>query len=158
MKPADLIATSKRLVGVSGRNKPRQSDLKRAVSSAYYALFHALCWTCADSFVGGTGADRSNPAWRQVYRAVDHGFARSQFKNSKVMVRFPQAIQDFGNLFVDLQAERHSADYDPHHRSNRSDVLAFIATAESALGALKATALRDRRALAAWVMLKDRAG
>ena len=113
MKPADLVATSRRLVGASGRQKPRQSDLKRAASTAYYALFHALCWTCADSFVGGTGADRSNPAWRQAYRAVEHGYAKGQFSTARIMGRFPQAIQDFGNLFVDLQATfSRSADKD----------------------------------------------
>lgn len=158
MKPADLVATSRRLVGASGRQKPRQSDLKRAASTAYYALFHALCWTCADSFVGGTGADRSNPAWRQAYRAVEHGYAKGQFSNARIMGRFPQAIQDFGNLFVDLQAERHKADYDPHYRCKRSDVAASIAGAESAIRALSAARIRDRRALAAWVLLKDRPG
>ncbi|MCY4185677.1 MAG: hypothetical protein OXC82_09925 [Rhodobacteraceae bacterium] len=37
MQPLDLISTARRLVG-----KPRQADLKRALSTAYYALFHAL--------------------------------------------------------------------------------------------------------------------
>jgi uncharacterized protein (UPF0332 family) len=156
VKSLDLVATAKRLIGVSGKKRPRQSDLKRAVSTAYYALFHALCRNCADSFVGGAGADRSTPAWRQAYRAVDHGAAKNQFKNAHVMSRFPQAIEDFGNLFVDLQTERHKADYDPNHRCNRSDVNSSIAAAETVIKGLAATTIKDRRALAAWVLLKDR--
>ena len=37
----DLLATARRLAKASPR-KPRQADLRRSISTAYYALFHAL--------------------------------------------------------------------------------------------------------------------
>jgi len=33
---------------------PRQADLRRAISSAYYAVFHAIMAEAADDFVGST--------------------------------------------------------------------------------------------------------
>ena len=72
------------------------------------------------------------------------------------MKTFPKEIEDFGNTFVAAQAKRHAADYDPFYRVVRSEVLADIKTAESAIEKLKATTMKDRRALAAWVTLANR--
>ena len=43
----ELIPTARRLANVNVR-RPRQADLKSAVSTAYYALFHTLAKECAD--------------------------------------------------------------------------------------------------------------
>jgi hypothetical protein len=39
--PADLLAQARRLVSLDPR-RPRQASLRRAISTAYYALFHLL--------------------------------------------------------------------------------------------------------------------
>ena len=44
--------------------------MRRAVSTTYYALFHCMAAAGADLLVGGPGANRSRPAWRQAYRAL----------------------------------------------------------------------------------------
>ena len=46
-----MIVTARRLA-VANRTKPRQSDLKRSISTAYYALFHAIAKDAADLLVG----------------------------------------------------------------------------------------------------------
>ena len=85
---------------VAGRGADRDKPIcARAVSASYYALFHTLARCVADELVGRTLAHRSQPAWRQVYRSLEHGFARSQC-NRPELTRFPQAIQEFGQLFV----------------------------------------------------------
>lgn len=43
----ELIITARRLANVNIR-RPRQADLRKAVSTAYYALFHVLAQDCAD--------------------------------------------------------------------------------------------------------------
>lgn len=86
---------------------PRQSDLKRAESTAYYAMFHAFCQNCADSFVGKSRAAENQNAWRQAYRAVNHGYAKFQCKNKSVIGGFPAEIQDFANQFAESQEKRH---------------------------------------------------
>jgi uncharacterized protein (UPF0332 family) len=156
MKPTDLVATARRTLGQSGKRRPRQSDLKRAISAAYYAVFHQLCWTTADTFIGGQNAQRSTPAWRQAYRSLDHGFAKSQCRNTIIIGQFPQAVQDLANAFVDLQVARHAADYDPLHRLVRSEVKSEIDRAEQVIKDFRKVPIKDRRAFAAWVTLKNR--
>lgn len=156
MKPLDLTATAKRLANSAGVKRPRQSDLKRAVSTAYYAMFHALCRNCADCLIGTASADRSTPAWRQAYRAIDHGHAKGQCNNKKKLEKFPKDIEDFANLFYELQIERHTADYDPSSSFSKSDVLSLIEATEASIKAFNKVPIKHRRAFAAWTAMKSR--
>ena len=130
--------------------------MRTAVSSTYYALFHALCQNCANVIIGTRGADRSRRAWRQAYRSPKHQLAKRRFSDQKVMKAFPKEIEDFGNTFVNVQIKRHAADYDPWFRTARSEVSTDIATAEAAVRKLQSSPMKDRRALAAWVTLENR--
>ncbi len=80
MDPGDLIGIARHLAaGEAGskQGRPRQADLlRRAVSTACSALFHALAGCGADLLVGATPAYRSNSAWRQVYRAWTIGLPK----------------------------------------------------------------------------------
>lgn len=134
--------------------KPRQADLKRAVSSTYYALFHRLCLLNADSLIG-TGTARSDKAWIQVYRAIDHGQAKKRCRSAQDK-NFPDAIKNFAAAFVSLQELRHRADYDPLHSFTKSEVLNFVDTARSAVSDIEKVNLRDRRAFAVWILLGQR--
>lgn len=154
MKPRDLLDTAILLVN-SRKNKPRQSDLKRAISTIYYALFHELARSCANCVIGTAKKGRANRAWRQVYRSLDHGFAKSQCQNGKV-TSFPQGIQDFANTFIAMQVKRHSVDYDPFAKVYKSEVLIDFASAESAIASFSASTTKDKKAFVAWVLLKDR--
>jgi hypothetical protein len=127
--------------------------MRRAVSTAYYAVFHALAKTAADCIAGTDRAARSQGAWRQVYRSLNHGPARTACERREVTQLFPAAIQDFANAFRVLQLARHSADYDPMIRLSKSEVLQHIQNAETAIARLGATPIRDRRAFSIWVLL-----
>lgn len=72
------------------------------------------------------------------------------------MKKFPKDIEDFGNLFHELQSERHLADYDPGSRFTRTDVLYSIDAAELAIRAFYKTNRRDRRAFAVWTAMPVR--
>ena len=52
--------------------------LRKAVSVAYYAMFHALAQNNADRLVGETDADRETDAWHRTYRALEHRAAYRQ--------------------------------------------------------------------------------
>ncbi|MCA8906400.1 MAG: hypothetical protein KDA49_18190 [Rhodospirillaceae bacterium] len=155
LQPTDLIQAAKDLAE-AGKGKPRQAHLRRAVSTAYYAIFHCLAQACADMMIGGSGADRSQPAWRQVYRALEHGAAKSACQNSRVVKKFPKDIDDFASVFVELQGKRHLADYDPNVRYYKSSVKADISAAEDAIKQFTAVARKDRRAFAAHVLFRQR--
>lgn len=121
-------------------------------------MFHALCWNCADCLIGGKSANRSDPAWRQAYRTIDHNFAKNQCSNGKVLAKFPKEIEDFAAQFKILQEKRHEADYDPASRFTRLDVETFIDAAELAIKQFTKTRIKDRRAFAAWTAMKARTG
>lgn len=156
MKPLDLIESANILM-LSCKGKPSQVSLRRATSAAYYALFHCLAKSCADLLVGGSSSDRSKHAWRQTYRALEHGFAKSACKDG-IMAKFPKAIEDFANVFVVMQEKRHAADYDPGVRLTKSEVAADIAAAREAIIRFLAEPIKDRRAFAAHVLFKKRPG
>lgn len=136
--------------------KPKQADLKRALSSIYYAMFHTLARCCADLMIGGQNADRSKHAWRQVYRALEHNFAKSQCMNRAIISKFPKEIEDFANAFVSSQIKRHQADYDPHFRTTKTEVLIEHSTVTSAINRFNLASTKDRRAFAAFILLKTR--
>ncbi len=158
MNSHDLIRIAKQLASgaVGGnRGRPRQAELRRAVSTAYYALFHTLARCGADLLGGATRATRSQPAWRQIYRALEHGHAKNQC-DRPMMSRFPAEIRKFGESFAVMQRQRHAADYDPEANFSRSDVLQLIDETERAITQFENAATRDRRAFAIYVLFKFR--
>lgn len=155
MKPRDYIDLSKRMLTVSN-GKPSQVVLRRATSTAYYALFHTLAACGANLLIGGTKSTRSNEAWRQVYRALEHGFAKNTCRNGEIISKFPKGIEDFANMFVAMQEKRHKADYDPTVSFSKSAVRQDINAAEEAMHAFEVEHRRDRCAFAAYVLFKNR--
>ncbi len=154
MLPRDLLDTARHLV-VSGKGKPKQAHLRRAVSTTYYALFHVLAKTCADLVIGTSKQKRSKPAWNQVYRALQHGFAKDACKHANLLSKFPNTIQDFANMFVAMQDKRHKADYDPDEKVFKSAVEADIRAVESVIDGFEKAPQKDRRAFVALVLLKQ---
>lgn len=153
MLPGDLLSTAKKLVD-SGKKKPKQADLRRAVSTTYYALFHTLARCCADLLVGSSKSKRSNEAWHQVYRALEHGLAKSACNKKGIMEKFPAAIQDFAIRFIEMQEKRHKADYDPTEKFFKSEVEVDIKFTESVIKKFNAVHIKDRRAFAVFALLK----
>jgi uncharacterized protein (UPF0332 family) len=148
-----VIVTARKLAN-SGPKKPRQADLKRAISTAYYALFHAVAKDAADMLVG-IGSNRPDRAWSQVFRALQHGDAKSACEAVRNL-DFPDTIKSCADAFVALQQKRHDADYDPDHRVSRADALDAIQLAEDAIRDLKASPRKDRRAFAVQLLMKKR--
>ena len=156
MTPSNLVVAARDMASTH-RGRPRQASLCRAVSTAYYAMFHCLAACCANTIVGGTGAGRSYPAWLQAYRALEHGTARSRFRNRSYIVKFPPEIRSFADKFLEMQEKRHKADYDPTVTFPKLDVLSDIAAVENAIGEFSQASIKDRRALAVFVLLDFRA-
>ena len=158
MNPYDLIRLARQLasgaVG-SGVGRPRQVELRRAMSTAYYAMFHALALCCANMVVGSTPGSRDEEAWRQTYRAPEHGRAKSQCQN-RAILRFPAEICNFGEKFVEMQQYRHSADYASEASFVREEVLQMIDEAEQAISEFDDVPSIDRRAFAVYVLFRSR--
>ena len=150
MNSRDLIQTARRLTE-SGALQPTQADLRRAVSTAYYAQFHCLASTAADLLAGGS----RSPEWHQVYRAIEHGKARSACQQD-AMRAFPMEIRGFADTFIDLQKARQQADYALEGEYSKRDVLAMIDMAVGAIDQFEQADVRHRRSFAVHVLFKRR--
>ena len=140
----------------TGGGRPSQSSLRRALSTAYYAMFHALAQNGADMLVGAGPDLRASPSWQNVYRSLEHARARQIFLNSTVMAHFPPAIQEFGDTFVEMQGNRHDADYNPHKRFTKSSVVSAVDNANQRIAGFKDAGREDLRALALCIFFKPR--
>lgn len=134
--------------------RPREAFMRRAVSTAYYAMFHALAQLCADELIGGKHA--RTVAWNRVYRALDHKLAKAMLQ-SKEATNLSPAIAAFGRAFAVLQERRHQADYDPMpFRYYFNETAALIELAHSAIRDLDGLGSDERRTLAVFILFKQR--
>jgi hypothetical protein len=130
-----------RLLATHDKRQPRQASLRRAVSTAYYAVFQAICATCADALV-----DRRSPweFYTPVFRAPDH-YRTAQALLQDVPV-IGAELHRLGFAFRELMAAREWADYNPEPRPNyqegsppftREEALTLIEAADEALAILE---------------------
>jgi hypothetical protein len=123
--------------------KPKQANLRRAVSAAYYALFHLL----VDEGAAAVGSTLNVAGRAKIRRAFAHAEMKavcSQYAKGTAAASFNQQIAPLlsfpietdlmivANAFVELQEARHLADYDLSIKFSRVDALAFINSATAA--------------------------
>lgn len=131
------------------KKRPKQASLRRAISAAYYALFHLLLEEAARCLV-------SDASLRcLVRRAFSHGdmakaaksFASGGNLPAHVIAAFagsvPPEVRQVAKAFVDLQQARHDADYNLLKTFTRQEALDHVTTAQ--------------RAFTAWNTIKGRA-
>lgn len=115
----------------SETGEPKQASLRRAVSTAYYALFHLL----VEEAVSNWRIARQRSA---LARTLDHGRLRAvcndQIKIFQSAGRPASgiALKDVSKTFVELQSERHTADYDNSVIWTRDDALTVVEDANKA--------------------------
>ncbi len=126
--------------------------LKRAVSTAYYAMFDALCASNANALVGTSASGPDAELWVQTYRALDHGQAKNRLLAYRQQSSAPE-IRNFANLFGDLQTYRLNADYNPRSVFTRSRVAILIDRAEAVTQAFDNLPARPRRMLATYLLV-----
>ena len=89
---------------------PHDTHLRRATSSAYYAMFHCLAESCASLIAGAYPDDVSESAWTQAYRALDHSMVpnKTRNRNSQIFDSFSPAIKSFADTLVEMKAATHN--------------------------------------------------
>jgi uncharacterized protein (UPF0332 family) len=151
----ELLEQAERLSASTTSGRPTQADLKRAISAAYYAVFHFILASLADEIVGST--KRNQARYALVYRSIDHRGLRDLCEKI-VKPRFPEKylaylpkgglgpnIIDFAGAALELQEKRHSADYDPSFGVTTLDASTAIALARRAIERFgKASAVRKK--------------
>jgi hypothetical protein len=130
--------------------RPKQATLRRALSTAYYGLFHFLIEESTSLLLGG---GQRNAAFRQLaarafvrerMKSVCTEFVKTKPQNVHAVLRSlwiqlaiannPQA-QLIAQTFIDLQEDRHAADYDLSVSFSRQDALNAVTRADRAVNA-----------------------
>ena len=136
--PDQLLEQAKHLASREKR-RPRQASLRRAVSTAYYALFHLLI-------------HEATLNWKRVdqrsllARFFEHGKMKSASEKQKgessaylkkhpapsPQVDCANHLKRVADTFFQAQQQRHTADYDNSKTWTRTDVMALIDLVDSA--------------------------
>jgi hypothetical protein len=117
-------------------------ELRRAVSAAYYALFHRL----SEASVGQLAPYASPPLANRVHRWFDHAEMKKICREfASVPLRSPlkellghaasNDMQIVAVNFIKLQEARHSADYDLDFRLSWAQARELVTLAVNAMGA-----------------------
>lgn len=133
---AEFLATRDKL-------RPREASLRRAISTAYYALFNRLAELCADELVGWT---KPWDVFSPIYRSLEHGYALKVLSERTAEKSHPlgRDVERLGAMFRELQAAREGADYsrepnpDPlevqsGRRFSREQTIELVANAREAV-------------------------
>jgi hypothetical protein len=148
----DLLDIAADLARREQAGRPRQASLRRAVSTAYYALFHALAHLCANQLVGWK---KPWEAFIPIYRTMDHGRAKDVFK--RISGQHGPHVAIIGRTFILLQERRHSADYDPSPFAfGRSETLDLIEQARQAMARISMLSDDERLLVATQLIARIR--
>ena len=137
----DLLQQA-RLLATHEPRRPKQSSLRRAISTSYYALFHLLVNEAVGLLVAGT--DRKSLR-NSLSRAFAHGhmkevaqqFAGPNGPSPKVLpalngLGLTPELKSVASAFVDLQQARHEADHDVSREFTRKECLDLVSRVQVA--------------------------
>ena len=77
LDPTALIDSADHAVNNAPPIGPSREAIHRAISTAYYAVFHAISAVNADARHGVPTNRTTAQAWTNTYRQMRHGFATS---------------------------------------------------------------------------------
>ncbi len=156
LNPEHLLDQAEALLTQTRGGPHRQVDLRRAISAAYYGVFHTITTAIADRIVGR--GKRSTPRYTLVYRALDHRTLSNfclmasrpslppKYQGHGPAGGFGHEIQVFSRAVHDLQQQRHAADYDPGLYLEVSEASIWIDLARTAIRQWAAAAEEEREA------------
>jgi len=134
---ADDLLEDARHLAARGDAEKRKSCMRRAVSTAYYAIFHLI----VEDFVEHWEFEDQRA---RLARMFDHKKMRDAAftpKDEKNPTPIETALMDVKTAFRQLQADRHRADYDLAWNIVPTDVEDAITLAEDTFG--KWRSIRD---------------
>jgi hypothetical protein len=134
----DLLSQA-RILATLDATRPKQASLRRAISTAYYALFHLLVAACVQR-VTPSGVAELGP---RIARALVHWEMKDAClpisrnnPGSILLTLLPSALSPelrrVAKTFVELQEARHRADYDLSATYTRVDTVEYLNQTASA--------------------------
>lgn len=159
----DLVAAGRAtLVPQPPDTQPSQAAIRRAISTAYYAAFHALAGSNAEVLAsatrgptpGGTGGPLQEAVWMRAYRGLNHGYARAQLLQHRTLL--PTDTRLFADIFCKLQDERTQADYNPAATFTLELAQTWLDNVETAAADFLQAPPEERAAVAVLTLIRAR--
>jgi uncharacterized protein (UPF0332 family) len=155
----DLVDQARHLASKEPK-RPKQASLRRAISAAYYALFHHLTAEAGAFLVAGTAPERKllrltvsrafdHAEMKRISKAFNSGNPPQAWRRALAGSPLTADLRDVAEAFVELQEARHQADYDLSQTYNRQEVMELVRRCEEAFDAWS----RCRKTTAAEVYL-----
>lgn len=160
LAPDELLNYADRL---AGNASPTQTELRRALSAAYYAVFHFCLTAAADMVVGD--ALSSTPEYLLVYRSIDHVRLRGlcdQLRGTKpgdIPIKLSGGFGDisqFARVTYNLYELRIKADYDPGAMYSPSEVRLAVSGARQAVAWFVSSTPEQKRVFLTMLMFRAR--
>ena len=161
--PAGLLAVARSLLTAT---PPSEAHFRRAVSTAYCAVFHATLRSGAERLMG-PGTQRS-AGYGLLYRGCNHGRMKTVCEALDVPVlgrrlqeqlgrtAVSPAMRDVAQAFPILQEARHKADYDPSVVFVLSDAIDLVDLAAATIQAFDQVAPEEKADMLALMLVSPR--
>ena len=137
----ELIRASRLLAA----GQPSQEALRRAISTAYYAMFHALAASNANLIVGPLTPNNESD-WITTYRSLRHYRAENPLHGWPHLFSLP--IQNFAFVIGTTKRWREDADYNPAATFVEDEVITWLDRAEQAIINFNAASPQERAMVA----------
>ncbi len=167
INPDHLLEQARRLLETkNSRGLVRQAERCRAISAAYYAVFHYTLTALADELVGRR--NRTSSRYALVYRRLDHAGLEALCKEvRKVQMPAKYAtyvpangwgdnIKQFASLVIELKEKRNAADYDPSFWVKIADAMQAIESARSAIAGFERASVSRKKAFLTLLLFPPR--
>lgn len=150
--PRRLLVLANELAGAgAGPGQPRNVNLRRASSTAYYAVFHAVALAVSEILLPGAPADDrwgvaryvSHTSIKRVCGWVSGDRPPQHLRSVVLRLRLDVAVTNASNAYTDLPLGREAADYDHTAEFSRPGTLASVRSAERAVDSLRGRPFSD---------------
>jgi len=159
--PSALLAQAETLY----TNSANETDIRRVVSTAYYAVFHYMLRAAADLVIGR--ANRGTFRYNLAYCNVEHKRVKTlcghiRQRNIDIQPYTPPGgfgeIVSFAELVLNLREERHRADYHPEPSARFDDARTqqAISDAWEAIRKFEAATVEQREAFLTLLLFEPR--
>ena len=138
---ADLLEQARHLATKEQR-RPSQASLRRAISAAYYALFHRLVDEATRMMISRGNRDSLRQCLSRAFHHSDMKDVCKSFASNQAPKKFSSAFDglslqpqlvSIARAFVDLQEARHQADYNAYRIVKRQEALHHVQLADKAI-------------------------
>jgi hypothetical protein len=128
-----------------------QTRLRLAVSTVYYAMYHALARSNADLLMGPSETEVNTPEWNRVYTALGgdsaHELMQADFSCH------PAAVRRFAEVFLAVHHQRLLAEEDPVVTFTTAEAQDRIQRAQAAIAEFLSVEPEQRTAFAVQLLL-----